>query len=262
MNWNDSRVKSDIFSLRLYSQCLEKSIDLGYDHVRIKETINPLSERCLILRHDIEYSIDCAYRMAKLESEYGIKSSYYVLLHSKFYNPFTQDNTKKLLEIASMGHEIGLHYETYYFEDLSRSTVDGIIEDVKYLENMLNIKISSISQHRPARSSVVAELNEKFIDSYQRKLIFEMYYISDSGCKWRNLNLYESIGTEAQIHALIHPDYWGFNEDMSLPDIYRTIARENSQEIINESELLISQNYDYLLRREQMDLERRNKYAK
>ena len=261
MNWNDPIVKSDGFSLKRYAMCLQKMKDLDYKTIQVRDSMNSLPDRFIILRHDIEYSIDCVFAMAELEHQYGIHSSYFVLLHSLFYNPFTPDNTEKLLRIVEMGHEIGLHYETYYYEGLGKDVVKGIRDDCEYLGRTLGIETRSISQHRPARSSVVQALNEYFIDAYNPKLIYGMYYISDSGCKWRDLDLYNSLGTMEGIHALIHPDYWGFDETMNLPDIYQAISYRNAQYIIDEGNLLIQQNHEYLLYRAKMDEERKKKYA-
>lgn len=261
LNWEDPDVKSDAFSLGKYARCLSKAVDLDYAVLRVCQTVKPLPEKCLILRHDIEYSVDCAVRMAELEHEHGVRSSYFVLAHSVFYNPFTPLNTTRIRRIIELGHEIGLHYETYYFEDNNLSATEGIRSDAAYMERMFDVRIQSISQHRPARSSFVEELGKHFIDAYRPELIYGMYYISDSGCKWRHRDLYDSLGRESQIHALIHPDYWGFTETDNLPSIYRAITRANGQEIADECELLIEQNFDYLKRRKEMDRARGERYA-
>jgi hypothetical protein len=43
--------------------------------------------------------------------------------------------------------------------------------------------------------------------------------------------------------------------------MYRAITRANSQEIADECELLIEQNFDYLKRRKEMDRARGERYA-
>ena len=260
MNWQQDNVKSDSFSLEIYRETMKKAQSLGYEFVQIRDALGELPVKAIILRHDIEYSVRCALNLARLEHELGIKSSYYVLVHSIFYNPFTPENTDSLLEMASLGHEIGLHYETYYFEDRNSDPVDGIRHDVENLSNMLGIDIKSISQHRPARSSVCEGLSKLFIDAYDRRLIYDMKYISDSGCKWRGESLIEILGEHDVIHALLHPDYWNFQADDNLPSIYKKIAVENGGIIMDECDLLIQQNYEYLVRREKLDAERQAKY--
>jgi hypothetical protein len=261
MNWSDPKVKSDKFSLLLYEETLRKALLLDYQFVLIKDAVDAVPQQSILLRHDIEYSVECAYEMAQVEQRLGVKSSYFVLVHSVFYNPFSPNNTRMLLEMVEMGHEIGLHYETYYFEDRGLNVVEGIRSDANYLGQVLGVDIKSVSQHRPARSSVVEGIGMHYVDAYRHDLIYELFYISDSGVKWRNINLMECLGKHKRIHALLHPDYWNFSERDDLPSMYRKITKRNCKILEEECDLLIRQNYDYLLRREQMDFERQQKYA-
>lgn len=261
MNWEDQKVKSNMFSLQKYEETLIKALESNYKFIQIRQVNDGINDDTIILRHDIEYSVERAYRMAKLEHKIGVCSSYFVLVHSIFYNPFTPENTRMLVEMSEMGHEIGLHYETYFFEDRGLDPAEGVLEDALYLEKMMGFKIESISQHRPARSTVVEKLGEHYIDAYRKDLIYDLFYISDSGCKWRNQSLFDSLGENKRIHALLHPDYWGGDETDNLPDTYRTITDENCKLIHNECDLLIQQNYEYLMKRDQLDKERRQKYV-
>lgn len=52
--------------------------------------------RGLILRHDIDESIDFAYELYLAEKANGIKSTFYVLLTSDLYNPFSLKNRIRL----------------------------------------------------------------------------------------------------------------------------------------------------------------------
>ena len=62
-------------------------------------------EKTIVLRHDVDRSPKNALRLAKLENEYGIRSSYYFRIVKKSNDP---DIIKA---IANLGHEIGYHYE-------------------------------------------------------------------------------------------------------------------------------------------------------
>ncbi len=52
-------------------------------------------KRYLILRHDVDFSVDRALELAKIENNYGISSTYFFLLHSDFYNIFEKDSFNK-----------------------------------------------------------------------------------------------------------------------------------------------------------------------
>ena len=61
-------------------------------------------ERCVILRHDVDTDLQKASKMAELEYRNGIKSTYFVLLTSNFYNVCSQKNRKILKEIQGICH--------------------------------------------------------------------------------------------------------------------------------------------------------------
>lgn len=42
--------------------------------------------RCVILRHDVDTSLDQAVKLAELEAEEGVRSTWFVLLRTDFYN--------------------------------------------------------------------------------------------------------------------------------------------------------------------------------
>lgn len=50
--------------------------------------------RCVILRHDIDNSLPQALRLAELEAEEGVKSTWFVLLRTDFYNPASAASQK------------------------------------------------------------------------------------------------------------------------------------------------------------------------
>lgn len=57
----------------------------------------------VILRHDIDYSLDSALALARVEQKLGVSSTYFVLLTSDFYNPASKGSLEKLRAIQSMG---------------------------------------------------------------------------------------------------------------------------------------------------------------
>ena len=43
-------------------------------------------KRCIIMRHDVDNSLSQAVRLAELEEECGVQSTFFVLLRTDFYN--------------------------------------------------------------------------------------------------------------------------------------------------------------------------------
>jgi hypothetical protein len=257
-----STIPSDHFSPELYAETLRKAKSLGYEFPTVSD-LRAGASTCapfLLLRHDIDISPRYALRMAELERRLGVQSSYFVLLHSLYYNPAAPPHWDALRQIISMGFEIGLHYETDFFENRGIDPLVGVLHDVAALENILEIKIVSVSQHRPASSTFLQKLNDHYVDAYNHDLIQNVRYISDSGHKWRGETLVDLLGKEQRIHALIHPVTWTF-ADRDMAATYRHASEEITSEIHNSLEEFIASTNHYLAKREQLDVQRKAQYA-
>jgi hypothetical protein len=255
------RIESDSFSLELYEETLRKAIALGYAFPTVSQLKDGFAAypRFLLLRHDIDSSPLYALQMAKLEHQLGVQSSYYVLMHSLHYNPAAPPHWDALREIADMGFEIGLHYETDFFEHRNLDPLQGVLKDVNALEEILHLKIRSVSQHRPASNTFLQQLNEFYVDAYNHDLMHNVLYISDSGFKWREKSLFDVLGTAERIHALIHPLTWSFT-GLDMEATYRRISTEIEQQIRASFDDFISSTNRYLLERVERDKVRASRY--
>ena len=59
--------------------------------------------RCVILRHDIDSSLDQALELARVEQKLGLSSTYFVLLSSDFYNVASRSSRGKLRRSGRWG---------------------------------------------------------------------------------------------------------------------------------------------------------------
>jgi len=254
-------IQSDQFSLQSYQETLEKAISLGYPFPTVSELKDgsDKAEKFLLLRHDIDTSPRYALKMALLEHGLGVRSSYYVLMHSPFYNPGTPRHWDDLRKIVDLGFELGLHYETDFFEQRSIDPLEGVLGDVAALEKILRVKIVSVSQHRPASGTFLKRLNEYYVDAYNQDLMHNVRYISDSGFKWRENTLADLLGKEDRIHALIHPLTWCFG-DLDMAGTYRRASAEKTAETRQAFEDMIASTNQYLERRQQLDAARKVRY--
>ena len=97
------------FSLNKYEILCESIISSKYIPVTFRMYLNDISynkKQVIIMRHDIDQNCKYALDVAKVEGKYGIKATYYFRTRRGTYVPNIID------EIASLGHEIGYHYET------------------------------------------------------------------------------------------------------------------------------------------------------
>ena len=70
----------------------------------------------IIMRHDIDFCPERALHIAKIENDFNIKSTYFVMSNSKLYSLKKQKYLQSIKKIISLGHSIGLHFDpNYYF---------------------------------------------------------------------------------------------------------------------------------------------------
>jgi hypothetical protein len=161
---------------------------------------------CLI-RHDVDRKPINALKMAELEHQLNIKSTYYFRYKP---NTFKPDIFKK---IAAMGHEIGYHYEN--LSDCN-GNFDTALKDFEYKLNEFRkyVEIKTISMHGrplkkfdnrdlwkdPVRHSLLKNkfniLGEVYLDiDYS-----DIAYINDTGRNWTNSksNIRDKVNSNIQ----------------------------------------------------------------
>lgn len=103
-----------------YRSFLESARDHGYSLVPLEEWVRGESgangERVMIMRHDVDQHPRSALTMAEIESDLGIRSSWYFRWRTA--------HPTVISSLKERGFEVGLHYET-----LTRRTLDGAAAD-------------------------------------------------------------------------------------------------------------------------------------
>lgn len=149
MDFSFATYKSIITQLRAYDYTIT-------DYETYKSTSKPA-----ILRHDIDFSIEANFNFSLFEDELGVKSTYFVLLSTGFYNPMLKNNRLMLKDMLKRGHKIGLHFDTTAYDDWK----DKITAEKTILENIIDSEVKVISFHRPAPE--ILENNLQFPPSHQ-----------------------------------------------------------------------------------------------
>ena len=63
----------------------------------------------IFLRHDVDLVLDAAVRMAELEAERGVTSTYFLMTRSVFYNLASVEGEDVFTRLRDLGHRVGLH---------------------------------------------------------------------------------------------------------------------------------------------------------
>ena len=95
------------FTFPTYNRLINTLKKLAYKFVTFEEYLNNSNNyhKIVILRHDVDRKPENAFKMAKIENDFDIRSSYYFRIVKESYNE------KIIKKIVEFNHELGYHYE-------------------------------------------------------------------------------------------------------------------------------------------------------
>lgn len=193
--------------------------------------------RCVILRHDIDNSIEKALTIAELEYELGVNSTYFTLLRTDFYNPASKKGLDGLKKIQSLGHEIGLHFDEMAYDEID-NVIDAIKNEASILSDIVGSHITTVSMHRPSQRTLDANYDlNPMVNSYSKTFFNDFKYLSDSRRRWREpaLDIIKS-GKYDRLHILTHPIWYQETEESIHDTIKRFVTSANKERYAQEAE--------------------------
>lgn len=178
-------------------------------------------EKVILLRHDVDQSLEASLKMAEIEKEYGIKATYFIWLTSPFYNIFEKFYADIIHKIISLGHQIGLHFDERRYDLVDVKDLNYYINlECEIIERYFKTKLSAVSMHKPSKNLLESDLKlDKYLNTYNKKYMSKFKYISDSRMEWRDQCVCKAIENSKydKLHILVHPFSWVF-EGATLND--------------------------------------------
>ena len=197
----------------------------------------------LLWRHDCDYSLNRSLRLAQIENEVGVQSTFFLNPHSEFYNLNEKKQSKIIRDIIDLGHNIGLHFDAnYYNVELEDQLDDLVSKEARWLEEWFGQKVEVFSFHNPTKFLLGCE-NDKYgdlINCYSTFFKENVDYCSDSNGYWRFKRLEDVLteGVNSRLQVLTHPGWWQEEEMVARDRILRCAeGRSNA----------LMQDYDDLL---------------
>jgi len=201
------------FTFAHYREIIERALDLGYAFSTFDGHESVHSERLLLMRHDIDLSLENCRRFARIEHDLGVRATYFVRVHGRLYNPFEYTSYLGLREIESFGHELGLHYEPGFALAVDEDDETMVRREKTILEAILDHPVMSASAHLPGKTgTTINDANKASFeiryDAYSPHFMEDFKYLSDSNGRWREGCLCQHLGSVDRLCVLTHGWWW------------------------------------------------------
>lgn len=208
------------FTLKKYEEICSAIVDSDYTSIKIKSYLaKAVPKKAIILRHDVDSRIQTALKMAQIEKEYSLSSTYYFRSDAIYY-------PKLVRKVENLGHEVGYHYEVM---DKSKGNHEKAIEIFKIeLEKFREITdIKTVCMHGAPSSPYDNHDLWKYINFNQFDILGEAYlsvdfnkilYFSDTSRTWN--------GTKFKVKDIIKSNH-PYQEKIKNTDDLINLIRNN-----------------------------------
>ena len=180
------------FDLAHYAELLDATRQGGYRFATFDKEPR-LGD--LLLRHDIDMSLDAALTMAELEAESGVAATYFLMKRSEFYNLEAPSGVQAIARLRELGHRVALHavYPDATLDERFDPVFAWHVPDPEYMTVTV--------------AGAVNVMQPGYFDPDN--------YRSDSNQHWRNGCPHEELASGAfeWLQLLVHPEIWVYPGD-------------------------------------------------
>jgi hypothetical protein len=178
------------FSLGHYRELLEAAKSGGYRFAGFGES--PESG-VLILRHDVDLSLESAVALAEVEADADAWSTWFLMTRSVFYNLDSAEGARTIARLRELGGRIA-HHAVWPDIDL-----DDRFEPV-------------VAWHNPDTEYMTAPI-ENAVNVMAEPWFDPAHYRSDSNQHWRHGCPHEQLarGEFDWLQLLTHPEIWAYD---------------------------------------------------
>ncbi|HET7367030.1 MAG TPA: hypothetical protein VFI83_01595 [Gaiella sp.] len=175
------------FTLDHYREILRAAREGGY---RFAGFDGPPAHGDLLLRHDVDLSLEAALAMAELEAEEDATTTYLLMTRSVFYNLASREGEAALGRLRALGHRVGLH---------------AVYPDADLDERFDRV----VAWHNPEPAYMSAPIDGA-VNVMEETYFYPATYRSDSNHRWRSGCPHEGLraGAFPWLQLLVHPEIW------------------------------------------------------
>jgi hypothetical protein len=144
----------------------------------------------VLLRHDVDMSLDAALTMAELEAERSVAATYFLMTRSEFYNLDARSGVAALDRLRALGHRVGLH---------------AVHPDARLDDRFDPV----VAWHTPDPDFMTLPL-DGVVNAMEEGYFHPDRYRSDSNQHWRSGCPHDDLaaGRFEWLQVLVHPEIW------------------------------------------------------
>lgn len=200
-------------------------------------------DKFIIVRHDVEFSVDRAYALSKVEKEMDFTSTYFFQWTNNSYNILSKKNKEIIMKMYEAGHTIGLHFALNGLTDVDEIRKQ-IEKEIHAWNIMLEFDVDTFSVHRPSQAVLEANIKiDGIINAYESEFFtyvdkvtsdtkLKVKYLSDAQHRWNyGVPDRETLLGNDKVQVLTHPYSWTETGYDNLHN-FRTLIAERQQELI------------------------------
>ena len=165
----------------------------------------------VLWRHDIDISVHRALALARIEQEEQARATFFVYLHSRFYNALEDAIVDRLKHIVALGHDIGLHFDPRFISE-GVSMADAVAAERDVMARALGTRVQALSFHDPDVPGVTISDDDAIaalVNASGAGITARFDYGSDSNGYWRFRPLAGVIAAAGpRLQVLTHPEWW------------------------------------------------------
>lgn len=127
-----------------YEDFLKALVKSDWDITTLSDSISKKdTDKVVSIRHDVDDDIGKAKRMARLEMEMGVYSSYFLLVNHSYYS----GGIYHANYISQLGHEVGIHIDMLDVVLVRNKNLHVYLMDKAQELRSIGIPVVGISQH-------------------------------------------------------------------------------------------------------------------
>ncbi len=226
------------YSLESYRQILECALGSGYRFEPFR-TDGPTTGR-IHLRHDVDFSLDMALELARVNASLGVSATFFILPRSPVYNVFSPASLGIVREIQALGQLVGLHATVLP----GREAGDALARSLRHDFDVLSHEIPDLAQvfswHNPTpelleawrEHTVIAGL----VNAYGARFTKAIEYLSDSNRRHPARHFLDRVSKNGpSLQLLLHPCNWvtgGTGMTDTLAGLWRALLRTQEQGLL------------------------------